>query len=572
MNKRIRSMIDEIFSEMKMTAENLALRDELMANAAARFEDALSQGKTEEEAFAEVAASLEDVSDLLHDMNGAASADAQDSAQENPQAETAAEEAPKEAPASADTAPQTDLGDALNKAFSAIGSWGQSIMPQAKKLARQVDDATGGMLKDIGRAVNKGMQDAQKAANEVLDRLEKEKAAVTAEDASAEKTPDDLREDAKDLRAQADIKRAVGADADANALYAQAELLEAQADALEQAVAMEEAVKAAESEPQPEEAPKQPIFGADGELNEDAFAKSVDQMTREAENLVRGAGELIDEAIHGKRDPHANEVRFPAVGLRRIDVKLDADDVTIEPADGDEVIVRWAAQNTEGEPEVSLSNHTLIIRRKNPDVFKTFFSVFSKNGGQITVFVPRGYAADYVLSSTSGDIRLSGLDADNVKVSTTSGSVRVEPAPDVRASDVVAETISGSVTISAMATTIKAESISGNVFISCDAASVKGDVVSGSLHIEGACDDLDVDAVSGSIELVCTVVPSGKIKIDTISGGAKLYLPGSIRGFSVDFDSMGGSLRNEFGPDRYGTCTLPIHIDTISGKMIIARL
>ena len=27
MNKRIRSMIDEIFSEMKMTAENLALRD-----------------------------------------------------------------------------------------------------------------------------------------------------------------------------------------------------------------------------------------------------------------------------------------------------------------------------------------------------------------------------------------------------------------------------------------------------------------------------------------------------------------------------------------------------------------
>ena len=82
MNKRIRSMIDEIFSEMKMTAENLALRDELMANAAARFEDALSQGKTEEEAFAEVAASLEDVSDLLHDMNGAASADAQDSAQE----------------------------------------------------------------------------------------------------------------------------------------------------------------------------------------------------------------------------------------------------------------------------------------------------------------------------------------------------------------------------------------------------------------------------------------------------------------------------------------------------------
>ena len=35
-----------------MTAENLALRDELMANAQARYEDMIAQGKTEEEAFA----------------------------------------------------------------------------------------------------------------------------------------------------------------------------------------------------------------------------------------------------------------------------------------------------------------------------------------------------------------------------------------------------------------------------------------------------------------------------------------------------------------------------------------
>ncbi len=61
MNKRIRSMIDEIFANMKMSAENLALRDELMANAQARYEDSISGGKSEEEAFAEVAASLGDV-------------------------------------------------------------------------------------------------------------------------------------------------------------------------------------------------------------------------------------------------------------------------------------------------------------------------------------------------------------------------------------------------------------------------------------------------------------------------------------------------------------------------------
>ena len=71
LNKRIRSLIDEIFSDMRMTAENLALRDELMANAQARYEDAIASGKSEEEAFAEVAGSLDDVQTLLRDMNNA---------------------------------------------------------------------------------------------------------------------------------------------------------------------------------------------------------------------------------------------------------------------------------------------------------------------------------------------------------------------------------------------------------------------------------------------------------------------------------------------------------------------
>ncbi len=575
MNKRIRSMIDTIFCDMKMTAENLALRDELMANAQARFDDAFARGMTEEQAFAEVAASLEDVSDLLREMNAGGAQpekkepdpkiDVRINQTDEPfedEAEAEDEKTAEEA-APQESIPQTDLGDALNKAFSALGSWGQSIMPQAKKFAQQMDDATGGMLSDIGRAVNKGMQDAQKAASDVLDKYQQPTADAVF---TPEKAPEDLREEAKDLRAQANIKRVTGDIEDAQALDAQADALEAQADALEQAAALDLARKAAEADAaaQPCEkasAQEAPIYGADGELDEAAFTQSVEQMTRDAE-------ELIDESAHGQR----SEVRFPVAGLHRIDVKLDADDITVEPTDGDEIIVFWSAQSAENEPEVSLYNHTLTIRRKNPDLFKTFFSVFSKNGGQITVLIPRGCGADYALSTTSGDIHLTGLDVENVKISSASGSIRIEPDLSARAKKVKADTVSGSVTISTVASDIKADSVSGDVFISCDAASVKGDVVSGKLHIEGACDNWDVDVVSGSAELICTTVPTGKIKIDTISGGAKLYLPESIRGFAVKFDSMGGSLRNEFGPDRFGTCTLPIKMDTISGKMLIAPL
>ena len=86
------------------------------------------------------------------------------------------------------------------------------------------------------------------------------------------------------------------------------------------------------------------------------------------------------------------------------------------------MLVEWEA-GREGveQPTVTMEEHALNVRRANPDVFKTFFSVFQKEGGKVTVRVPRGYAADYVLGTTSGDIRLYAIDVDKVKVNTTSG-------------------------------------------------------------------------------------------------------------------------------------------------------
>ena len=78
MNKRIRSMIDQIFAEMKMTAENLALRDELLSNAQARYEDAMAHGRSEEEAFCEIVASLafHETISMLRSMSALASSNA----------------------------------------------------------------------------------------------------------------------------------------------------------------------------------------------------------------------------------------------------------------------------------------------------------------------------------------------------------------------------------------------------------------------------------------------------------------------------------------------------------------
>ena len=593
MSKRIRSMIDEIFSEMKMTAENLALRDELMANAQARYEDALAQGKSEEEAFAEVAASLGDVQALLREMNAQpeekphvhvqVDIDDNDDNDDNDDDDDDDDDEDDDD----GTQPQqpqqkeVDLGEELNKAFSALGDLGRSIMPQAKKLVQQVDDATGGVILDIGRAVNKGMKDAQKAANETIDRFSGEivfdfgkRGEKTQQEpqpqqpAQPEQTPQELRDEAKDLRAQAGFKEVSGDAEGAQALNAQADALETQADALEQAQAIEQAQREAQDAPVLEET-HELVFDEAGEVNEDAFTKVVDQIE---EDVCRAGGAPAQDADFTPKGETTGATRFPAAGLRGVDIQLDADDVRIVEGEGDTIETVWQAQNVDGEPVVTMEGHTLTIRRRNPDVFKTFFSVFTKNGGELTVRVPHGYGADYKITTTSGDVRVSEVDVETIEVSTTSGDVRVEPDAAKRAQMVKAGTVSGDVTVSACAGDVEVSTVSGDQFISCDANKVDVNTVSGDAHVEGACDEWCADAVSGDIELLCTVAPTKKIDLNTMSGSVRVALPADIRGFVADLSGMSGHITNEFGPNRYGTCALPIHMDTMSGSLLITRL
>ena len=569
MNKRIRSMVDEIFSEMKMTAENLALRDELMANAQARYEDSVAQGKSEEEAFVEVAASLEDVCGLLEEMKRMDEQQSGDAPQEEtvPELKTGTEEdeetADEDAGKDAGEAPQTDLGDALNKAFTALGDFGQAIMPEARKLYGQMDDATGGVLGKLGRAARKGMRDAQKAAEEAIDKFAGEDGELVFDfGANKEAAPQETEQEKEEPQET---------DAPEN------DLEDAMEDARREA---ERAAREADGEADEEDAPAAEPFG-DGEPDEEAFSKAVDEMTREAEEVIHQAAKAARDAAEGAAEyvvrdagePVSGRQTFPAAGLHKIDIQLDADDVEIVPADGTDVETLWEAQNADSEPVVTMSGHTLTIRRKNPDVFKTFFSVFQKAGGRITVRVPRGYAAGYAITTTSGDVRIGELDLDDVKVTTTSGSVRVEPDAKTRAGDIAVTTVSGHATVSACADTIGVTTVSGGQFISCDAHKVDVNVVSGRVHVEGACDEWEVSAVSSDVELLCTVAPTKKVQISSVHGDVRLALPGDIRGFVAESSgALGCEIINEFGPNRYGTCGLPIRMETMRGKLIITRL
>ena len=591
MNKQIRRMIDEIFADMKMTADNLALRDELMANAQARFEDSIRAGKTEEEAFAEVAASLGGVQSLLHEMNAEKPEETAETAEEAAKPQT---EAPSGEEAKADepdfevkTEKAPDIGETLGKAFGALGDVGRQIVPQAQKLVKQVDDLTGGVIGGLGKAVGKGLSDAQKAAGKAIDKLSGDKGEIVVDFGEEKpKAPAALRERAQSIRAEAELKQAAGDQEGARALRAKAYALETEADEVEKKLAKlaeqekaEETEKAEKTETDDElDALRREMDAMQESLNADAAQVEadagcpnkpidIDDVVRDAENAARQA-----EPLSGAPGMVVIS-RYPAAGLREVNVSLDSDDVTVKAAGGTDVLVEWEA-GREGveQPTVTMEEHTLNVRRANPDVFKTFFSVFQKEGGKVTVRVPRGYAADYVLGTTSGDIRLYAIDVDKVKVNTTSGDVRVEPDAGIRAKEIDVTTISGSATVSACAGDVVVNTVSGRQFVSCDANRADLSVVSGRIHAEGASEEWEINSVSGDVEVLCTVAPTRKMQLNSMSANVHVALPGDIRGFVADISGMSGKVVNEFGPNRYGTCALPIHMDTMSGKLMITRL
>ena len=587
MNKQIRRMIDEIFADMKMTADNLALRDELMANAQARFEDSIRAGKTEEEAFAEVAASLGGVQNLLHEMNAEKPEETAETAEEAAKPQT---EAPSGEEAKADepdfevkTEKTPDIGETLGKAFGALGDVGRQIVPQAQKLVKQVDDLTGGVIGGLGKAVGKGLSDAQKAAGKAIDKLSGDKGEIVVDFGEEKpKAPAALRERAKTIRTEAELKQAAGDQEGARELRAKAYALETEADEVEKKLAelaeKEKAVQADNASDEAFDALRQEMDAMQEALNADAAEVEADagcpNEPIDIDDVVRDAEDAAKQAESFKGAPGVVVIsRYPAAGLREVNVSLDSDDITVKSAEGTDVVIEWEA-GCEGveQPTVTLEEHTLTVRRANPDVFKTFFSVFQKEGGKVTVCVPRGYAADYVLSTTSGDIRLYAIDVDQVKVNTTSGDVRVEPDAGIRAKEIDVTTISGGATVSACAGDVVVSTVSGRQFVSCDANRVDLNVVSGKVHAEGASEEWEISSVSGDVEVLCTVAPTRKVQVNSMSANVHVALPGEIRGFVAEISSMSGKIVNEFGPNRYGTCALPIHMDTMSGKLMITRL
>lgn len=69
MKERIHQLVDQLFSEAPHTRKAAELKEEVSANLLEHYQDLLSRGLSEEEAFKTAAAGIGDVDELIRDLN-----------------------------------------------------------------------------------------------------------------------------------------------------------------------------------------------------------------------------------------------------------------------------------------------------------------------------------------------------------------------------------------------------------------------------------------------------------------------------------------------------------------------
>ena len=551
MNKKLRGMIDEIFSDMKMTADNLAIRDELMANAASRYEDALAAGKSEEEAFNEVASSLEDVRATLAEMN------------KKPETED------KKNPT------EPDFADAVSKAFDALGKW-----------AQQADEATGKMFSGFGKAVGKGAVEVGRVAGETFEKISKNIQEATGR---RELTEEELLARAKEIRIQAEIRQAADDQEGARQLRRKAYEMEMQAEVLRakkeaKSTAAETGAEPAAAEPEVktetsagEDKGEEPVpemenaAQAPQEVDQSALDAEVDRIMKEVDAETKPEAEK--EGIHLEDAPEDTVVvnRFDAELVKRIEINLEADDIEIVPSDSWVIETEWDGGKEKAvQPSVTLKDGVLKVGRQNPDLFKTFFSLFQKDGGKLVVRMPVRRMVSYNLNTTSGDIVLDNVLAEEIRAGNTSGKIRINPAHGCVAGNIQLNSVSGVVEVNAETEKISLTNVSGNICFAGNADEISCNTVTGKIQLEGSAKSYSLESVSGNAVIECQNPNTERIKASSVSGSLKIVLPSDIRGFKVNMAGLSRQVSNEFGKNAYGTCELPIRFDSMSGRLLIS--
>lgn len=321
---------------------------------------------------------------------------------------------------------------------------------------------------------------------------------------------------------------------------------------------------------------------------------------------------------------HVNVIRldgnkdFGADDIRRVEFGSGSVDLIVEPSpdgaihlipDPDNGMIAVNTQVKDGILNIIAERREKDWNELSDSVGETVSKLLKKvfSGVSITVgnvalrlLLPEN-APEICAQTTSGDIRLNGIGASSLKLSSTSGDIVI--SPDGKVGSCVLETRSSDICFAGNAAAFSANCMSGDVsvkgdFETCSARSRSGDVsanisgerislctASGDIEARGRADSAEVSSTSGDIE-AAMLFTEGKftstsgditlrtedpyrlkrLSVNTVSGDVLAYLPAELNAH-VSFKTVSGDSKNNHSDGTIGEAF--INLRSVSGDLSV---
>lgn len=290
--------------------------------------------------------------------------------------------------------------------------------------------------------------------------------------------------------------------------------------------------------------------------------------------LLPGTARPNGETYETLIDPIAEE-------LTALDIDWHSGNVSLSVWDGEKIqITEQAATGALADDErlsVSTSGGTLRIRWMENHLFSLFGAKHAAK--QLSVQLPRSMAlANLACRSVSGDVTLTGCEAEKLSVGSTSGAVTLQA---VTAAALSADTVSGALTLEHTTASGSADvtTTSGEMTLTAfSAPALSFETTSGAVSLSGRVDSLTGSSVSAPLSAELIRCPA-ELTIQSVSGGVTLTLPEND-GFYLDYSTVSGALHSDFpligglaksGKALYLAGTSRFSVSTTSGEITLKK-
>lgn len=275
------------------------------------------------------------------------------------------------------------------------------------------------------------------------------------------------------------------------------------------------------------------------------------------------------------------EVSAEGINSLSVQYGMNSNDVFFFEGTEDKIVIKEYLNFTPEENEISTIQNKdgeLVVKGKKRDGFFAF-GFYGGRDGYVEIYLPSGFAGnlsvatvsgdirterDFVqmgqlrLSSTSGDIAFTKIEADSVRISTVSGEIRAEEltgnadlsttSGDIRLEqtkgDLSVSTTSGEITIANRNGKLNADTTSGDIRVDVADGAFSINTVSGEVTVGDGCGFGTVGTTSGDIRVFLKEL-QGDFSVSTVSGEVSLALP-SDAAFDFSFHSVSGECNTFF--------------------------